>query len=81
MNNLNDPFQKKQFADGIYFSERHPNNPQFILGKISIQPEKFNKFLLEEANKLEKDEYLRLEIQKSKKTGKPYIVVDNWKKH
>lgn len=64
----------KQFADGIYFNEPHPNAPDFVLGSISIDMGKFLIFLQKQP-----EEKVRLDILRSQKNDKPYIVVNDWK--
>lgn len=67
----------EKFSDGIYFNEKHQNAPDFVLGSISVLPQKFVTWL--GAQKPDEKGYVRLQVKKSK-TGKVYIEKDNWKK-
>jgi hypothetical protein len=66
----------KTFPEGIYFNERFATAPQFVLGSISIQPDKLIKFLNGQEER--DDGSIRLDVLRSKKTGKPYIVVNEY---
>jgi len=66
----------KTFPEGIFFNERFANAPQFVLGSISIEPDKLTKFLI--GQEVRDDGYIRLDILRSKKTGKPYLVVNEY---
>jgi hypothetical protein len=67
---------EKTFPEGIFFNERRDNAPQFVLGSISIQPDKLIKFLNGQEER--DDGSIRLDILRSKKTGKPYLVVNEF---
>jgi len=69
--------QENKFADGLYFNEPHENAPEFVLGNISVNVEQFAQFLKEQ--EVDDKGYLKLSILRSKKTNKPYIVIDTWK--
>jgi len=72
--------QKRAYPDGIYFNAPHPKAPTFIVGKISINVEKFKKCL--EANKEHiNNGYLNLDVLKKKVPddyGKYNIQIDTW---
>jgi hypothetical protein len=67
------------FVDGMYSNEVSPNAPDFILGSLSIQPEKLALWL--QANLALKNEkgYINLTVKRSK-AGKRFISVDTYKK-
>ena len=65
-----------EFANGIYFNEPHENAPDFVLGSISVKPDKFAEWL---AQQTPNDKgYVRLKVNMSK-VGKPYVALDDWK--
>lgn len=66
-----------KYANGIYFNLPNEKAPDFVIGKMSIQKEKFVEWLAsEQAN--EKG-YINLEILRSR-DGKPYITVNEYRK-
>lgn len=64
------------FAEGIYFGEKRENAPEFVLGSISIKPEQLTTWL--KSQKANESGYVKLDILRSKKTGKPYISVNTF---
>ena len=66
---------EKTFPDGIYFNEPRKGAPEFVLGGVSIKTQRFIDFL--ESQGLDE---INLDILRSQKTNKPYLVVNNWKK-
>jgi len=64
------------FAEGLYFKEPSDKAPEFIIGKLSIQKEKFTAWL--ENTPCDERGYINLGIKISR-AGKPYIAVDDWK--
>ena len=68
------PKQDKIYANGIYFNEKRENAPDFVLGSISIDIEKFDiNSLIEYANW----KYVKLNVLMGK--DKPYVTVDTYK--
>lgn len=67
------------FVDGMYSNEVSPTAPEFILGSISVQPEKLAMWL--QSNLALKNEkgYINLTVKRSK-AGKRFISVDTYKK-
>lgn len=61
---------------GISFFPPRQKAPDFVIGSISINPEKFIQYL----NEQERDEkgYVKFNVQNSK-AGKPYVSLDTWK--
>jgi hypothetical protein len=64
--------QETVFADGMIFKIKD-NQPNFVIGNISVKVEDFIKFLNENA----KDGWVNLQVLKSK-GGKPYTKLDTW---
>jgi hypothetical protein len=66
----------KRFSEGIYWKDKHENAPDFVIGSISVNAEKFVAWISGE----EPDEKgcIRLKVLRSRE-GKPYIEVDDWK--
>jgi hypothetical protein len=67
--------QEKEFAEGLYFNQKNDNAPDFVLGSISIDKDKFLPWL---DQKQVDGKYLRLDILMGKE--KPYICVNTYKK-
>ena len=65
-----------EFANGIYFNEPHENAPDFVLGSISVKPDRFTEWLAQQTPN-EKG-YVRLKVNMSK-MGNPYVALDDWK--
>ena len=65
----------KDFAEGIYFNDKHERAPDFVLGSISLQPSRFIEWL--RAQPVSEKGYVRLSVLRSK-AGKPYVVLDTW---
>ena len=69
------------FADGIRFERPREGSPEFIKGRISLNPEKLTKFMAEHVN--EKG-WVNLDLKASRKTGedgKPmlYLQLNDFK--
>ena len=67
-----------KFADGLSFFKPHANAPDFVLGKISIDPKKLVPWLRAEYKNNEINGYLNLSVKMSK-AGKPYVCLDTYK--
>lgn len=67
------------FVDGMYSNEVSEKAPEWLLGSISVQPEKLAMWL--QANLALKNEkgYINLTVKRSK-AGKRFISVDTYKK-
>ena len=63
----------KIFADGLFF-KRNETAPDFVVGKISIQADKFAGFVEQHKNE---GGYVNLEVKKSK-AGGFYVELDTW---
>jgi len=64
---------ENKFVSGLYFKEKHPNAPDFVIGGLSAKRQDLIDYLQKSD-----DEWLNWQIKKSK-AGKPYIEVDTWK--
>ena len=67
---------EKTFAEGIYFNDKHEKAPDFVIGSISIQYDKFIDWIAKQESN-EKG-YIKLDIVRSK-AGKPYITLNTYK--
>lgn len=80
MNNENTNQNQTIFVEGMYSNEVSEKAPEWLLGSLSIQPEKLAMWL--QANLALKNEkgYINLIVKRSKTTGKRFISVDTYKK-
>lgn len=68
--------QETVFADGMIFTRKGENAPDFVLGGVSIKVEDFVKFL--EKHKKE-DGWVNLDMLKPKdKDKRPYFKLNTW---
>ena len=79
MNNENTNQNPILFVDGMYSNEVSEKAPEWLLGSLSVQPEKLAMWL--QANLALKNEkgYINLTVKRSK-AGKRFISVDTYKK-
>ena len=68
---------EKVLASGIYFNERNPKAPDWVLGRISVNAGKFIDWLNDQTPN--ERNYVNMQILMSK-AGKPYIVLDDYQK-
>lgn len=66
----------KQFAEGIYYNVPRDGAPEFVLGSLSIQKDRFSDWIYKQ--NVAEGEYIRLDILMGKE--KPYICVNTYKK-
>lgn len=66
---------KTIFIDGMSFSERSTQQPEWILGKISVNLNRFMPFL--KAN-VDDRGWLNIDLKKSQK-GETYLALNTWK--
>lgn len=70
--------QKKEYPSGVYFNLPREGAPDFVLGNIAINKEKF----LEWINGKDANEkgYIYLDVLSGKRDGKDtaYLAVNNW---
>lgn len=65
------------FADGLMFTRKHENAPEFVLGGLSIKVDEFVRFL--EKHK-KADGWVNLDMLRPKdKDKKPYFKLNTWK--
>ena len=64
-----------EFVNGLFFKEKHENSPSFVLGKLSIKREDLIEWLQNR-----QEDWINCDILTSKKTGNPFIKVDDYKK-
>lgn len=62
-----------EFPDGLFVNKPHENAPNFVKCNISIDRERFIKFLQSKS-----DEFVNLDVQEAKSTGNWYAKVNNW---
>jgi len=62
-----------KYIPGLYIKNKHPNAPDFVVGKLSINTEKLKSHLNETT-----EEWINLDILKSQK-GELYLKIDEWK--
>lgn len=70
---------ERRFAEGIYFQRPGEKSPAFVLGKISIKSSVFLDWFSGEAPN--EAGYVNFDILVGRETGKPYIVVNDYKKN
>lgn len=68
---------EKTYSEGIFFNKKHPNAPDFVLGSLSIIPEKFVSWLEQQVP--DEKGYIRLQIKEGRE--KPYIELDTYKRN
>jgi hypothetical protein len=65
-------------AGGLYPKPKHPNAPDFVIGKLSINVEQFREWFKAYLQANPGTEWVNLDMKVSK-AGKGYAVVDTWK--
>jgi len=71
MNNQNE----KEFANGVVFEYPRQGAPDFVIGRLSFKRDDMIKWLESKT-----DEWVNTDVLKARSTGKPYIVVNTYKK-
>lgn len=68
---------QKVYAEGLYFNHKHPNAPEFVIGSLLVQKDRFIDWIVAQ----EEDEkgYIRLQIKEGRE--KPYIELDTYKRN
>ena len=72
--------QKRVYPQGVYFNAPHEKAPSFIVGKISVNVEKFIQCLKDNEQYINKG-YLNLDVLKKKVPddfGKYNLQIDTW---
>ena len=70
--------EESMLVKGFYPKEKHPNAPDFVIGKGSINLPQFAEFMREFKAAYPGEEWVSLDMKLSK-AGKGYAVVDLWK--
>jgi len=65
--------EEKKFIDGLRVKQPHPNAPEFIKAKISINKQSLLQWLSQQP-----DEWINVDVKESK-TGNWYAEIDTWK--
>jgi len=65
---------EKIYANGIYWNEKRVNAPNFVLGSLSIDIEKFD---INSLKQYANWKYIKLNVLMGK--DKPYVTVDTYK--
>ena len=68
----------KRYANGIYFNQPHPNAPEFVIGSLSINKQKFLEWL--EREKANDKGYIKLDVLNGRE-DEPYITVNEYGKN
>ena len=67
---------KKEYASGCYFNDPHERAPEFVVGRISVNVQKFIGWL--EQQETSDKGYVNLNVKRGR-DGKPYVELDTWK--
>ena len=70
--------EESMLVKGFYPKEKHPNAPDFVLGKASIHLPTFAEFMREFKAANPGEEWVSIDSKLSK-AGKGYASVDTWK--
>lgn len=68
----------KIFVSGLYSKDVSDSAPDFILGKLSVQPSQLIAWLTNNRKLEDEKGYINLTVLKNRE-GKRYIEVDTWK--
>lgn len=68
--------EKPNYADGMFFYAPKDTQAHFLYGNMSIRPDVFTEWLLQQP-KNDKG-FVSLQILKSKNTGKPYVTLNTY---
>ena len=67
-----------ELVKGFYPKSKHPNAPDFVVGKLSINLEQFTEWLKGYLTDNPNEQWLTLDMKISKE-NKGYAVIDDWK--
>lgn len=67
---------EKVYTKGIFFNRKHPKQPDFVLGSLSIIKDSFAEWLA--TQEADARGYVRLQILNGRE-DKPYLCVDTFK--
>ncbi len=68
--------KEHNFTQGLRFWDKHPNAPEWVIGKISIKPKEFTDWL--KANYKKGEEYINIEVKRGN-SGNPYTELSTFK--
>ncbi len=68
---------KTEYATGCYWNDPHERAPEFVIGRISINVDKFLPWL--EGQETSDKGYVSLNVKRGR-DGKPYVELDTYKK-
>ena len=66
------------FLDGVFFDKPREGAPDFVKGKMAIQPEKLIAFLKNNIEHLSPKGWINFDLKQSK-SGSLYFQVNTWK--
>lgn len=66
----------KVFAEGLFYNPPRDGAPDYVLGSLSVVPDKFAEWIGNQP--VDGKGYVRLSI-KMGKSGKAYVELDTWK--
>ena len=69
--------QEKIFTKGLFVNTPRENQPDFVMGSLSITKE-FAKWVTDNPQFFNEKGYLRLQLLKGKEEGKGYATVDTY---
>lgn len=69
--------EESELVPGLFFKEPPLAAPRYVVGKLSIGKDTFTAWYREHAMNKDED-WVNMEIRIAK-SGKPYVVLDNWK--
>ena len=70
--------QDSALVSGFYPKPRHPNSPDFVIAKASVNLQQFAAFVKEFKAANPQEEWLNIDMKLSR-AGKGYASVDTWK--
>ena len=69
--------EKPIFANGVYFNLPHRDAPDFVLGSMSVKPEKFIEWIQQQ--EVNEYGYVRMKVLMPREGDKPYVCLDTYK--
>lgn len=68
---------EKRFPEGIYFNPPRDGAPDYVVGSVSMKSVVFLEWL--NGEQPNEKGFVNLDVLLSKETGKPYLVVNDFK--
>lgn len=69
---------ESELINGLYPKPKHPNAPDFVIGKLSINVAQFREWMKGYLAANPGAKWITIDMKESK-NGKGYAVIDNWK--